>query len=231
MNVGTWCVWRSATDSRFRNRCPRSGLLSHGDPSHRLHEPAPLSPSRIRMFIAVTDPSALSEPPVNARPRPVLRACNQAAFDRIEMHVSDVLGKAPLAADVVVKPSSLEPESRQSIGPDQSMKNGCVQLSPSSNDTRCNGLFQALECFFECRVIGARREHVNMFGHEDPAVEAESVLRSSPRHRAHEDICNPRVGQQLQPVLTGERDEPDPTWNLTPLHSLSMVVFRTHYTP
>ena len=80
-------------------------------------------------------------------------------------------------------------------------------------------------------IIGARGEQMNMFGHDDPPVELEWMPRSCPCHRVHEEICNLRIRQQVQPVLTRKRNEPDPTRNLPPLHPLAMFVFRTHRKP
>ena len=144
---------------------------------------------------------------MHAGPRPILRRSNKFAFDWFAMDVEDRLAQFRFTANTAVKTATFEPKSWTSVTVVESRQDWSIEFSPACNRLLRGGLLHLQECPRDRIDCSGLHEQVDVFGHDDPGVERDVVVRQRAHHRICEDSRELGVAQQRQSTLAREGEE------------------------
>ena len=180
---------------------------------------------RIALDLSLT----MAHPPTHARPPPLLGALDQTALDGVSVRIANLTLELADIPHVAVKAPTPLPEARTAFHSAGVVRPfvpeaGRDVLPPAKRVLRDRSL-ESVECVGYRAAGRGADEQMNVLRHHHPREELELVAATRPREPLGEEVGNARAAEHGKPPLARERDKPQPTLNLPPLHALADWVF------
>jgi hypothetical protein len=195
-----------------------------------LFEARPQVPRELRLWRWITFELSIAKPhpPPDAAPSPILGLCDKPPFYRIPMDVADLARKLGHIADVAVEPSALEPESDGPVRASDLPKNRRVERSPSCDDALGDALLDPLKRTAKRQVVLWAKDHVGVFGHDDPCEELQAPSLASGGKSVTHEIADRGMAQKRKPPFARESLVANASGNLAAVKVLVVRRERRH---